>query len=92
MRIVEKIRDIQRMSLYVDGNFNVAYSYDSGGRIIEERVTGSVNRVINYEYDEKDNLIKEIYNDTIKTITKVYTYDEVSGNVTSIQGTTTDSI
>lgn len=90
MRIIERIRDIQRMSLYVDGDFTVKYTYDEHGRITQESVTGSANRVIDYEYDDSDNLLKEIYNDGIKKITKVYSYDLVSGNITSIHGTTED--
>ena len=92
MRIIERIRDIQRMSLYVDGDFTVNYKYDEHGRIIQESVTGSANRVIDYEYDDSDNLLKEIYNDGIKKITKTYSYDLVSGNIMSIHGTTEDLI
>jgi len=88
MNIVERLRDMQKMSLYIDGNFNVTYKYDGSNRIVEEKVTGAVNRVTTYEYDAQDNVTKEIYNDGLKIITKVFTYDVVSGNLTSIQGST----
>lgn len=90
MRILQRMRDVQNMALQKDGDYTVSYEYDANNRITKEVVTGDIQRITTFEYDAHDNISKEIYDDGIKIITKVYSYDLVTGNIVNIQVTSVD--
>lgn len=73
----------EAMNLSADANYDIAYEYDVAGRIVKETVTGTINRVVAYTYDENDNITTEVVTLEGKTITKTYTYNE-SSNITNI--------
>lgn len=87
MRVLDKLNDVQSMSLYKDGNYSVAYEYDANGRISKQIVTGDITATTTYEYDAEDNISKEIYDDNTKVITKAYSYDAVTSNITNVEVT-----
>lgn len=70
-------------------HYNVELEYD-GKRVIKEIYTGSVNKVVEYDYDANDNVIKKtvIKDDVIKIATYLYDLDgnliEISDNGTEV--------
>ena len=92
MRILQRIRDIQNMTLNKDGNYTVTYGYDAKGRIVTETVTGDIERITTFSYDENDNVSKEVYEDGVIVITKEYSYEPETGNITTITVTSTPKL
>lgn len=56
---------------------NIQLLYDAEGRVVKEIYTGNVSKVIDYEYDANNNVIKKTVtmNNTIKTANYNYTLD-----------------
>ena len=75
-------RENAMLSLIPNGNVNIRYVRDEQGRITDEVVTGSVQRVSKFYYDKSDNIVKEVIATEHKVYTKVYTYE--SDSVTNV--------
>lgn len=56
---------------------NIQLLYGSNGRVIKEIYTGNINKVIDYEYDTNDNIIKKTVtmDNVVKTANYNYTAD-----------------
>jgi hypothetical protein len=79
-----------------EGNYNEAYLYDANGNVTKETMTGDHAYTVDYVYADPVNGILD-YSDKKYvdadgknvTIHKKYTYDAVTGNITSVATTTT---
>lgn len=84
LKTLKRIRAIEVLSAVTEGEYAVVYTYDEAMKIIKEVITGAIERTTDYTYNADDDIEKEIITENGKTITKLYTYDEVTKNITNV--------
>ncbi|SFJ65983.1 hypothetical protein SAMN02799624_05428 [Paenibacillus sp. UNC496MF] len=85
----------QMVMINDEGNFSEIYQYDGNGNVIKQTVAGDLNYTVDYVYADPVagtlNYSDKKYtaNGQSVIVHKVYTYDNVTGNITGVDTTTT---
>jgi YD repeat-containing protein len=87
MRALRRLRAVEVLTGITEGTYDIDYVYDAQGRVEQEVVSGAINRTTTYTYDADDSISTEVTQENGRTITKAYTYDPVTKNITKVQVT-----